>query len=82
MIAGKRDALHPEYITHQRRHNDPETPEGMPKPLPAPCLIDQLEVVAVIGKDFQIKWARPDFAQGLKVGDNLMAFVRPDAKAV
>lgn len=56
-----------------RRRSD-STPEA---PKPAPCLLDQVEVVATIGPDFQLLWSRADFARGLKVGDRLMAFVRP-----
>jgi hypothetical protein len=45
-------------------------------------LIGQLTVVATIGKTFQIQWARKDWSQGLKVGDNLLAFLPPEAPAL
>jgi len=83
LIASTRDALHPEYVTHGRRRLDQLSGntlewDPMPPVQPAPCLIDQLEIVAVIGEGFQLKWIRQGSAKGLKVGDKLFAFIRPD----
>lgn len=63
------------YQLHATRRRSDVAPEAT---RPLPCLIEQLEVVATIGPGFTLVWAPGVTAQGLKVGDNLMAFIRPE----
>lgn len=43
-------------------------------------LANMLEAVAVVGPAYRLRWCRADWSKGLKVGDNLFAFKRPDDK--